>query len=253
MSNEELGKLCLADAECATNVLLYYTDFRFKNLEKLKYLVALGVNLNVPHATGKTVLCHAIANNRYSDIARYLVASGADINQPGRGGKTPITMTGRAECVNDMLNDCKDSTNSLILASKGQASALILILKNSGGRIGNASARELIDNAINSHNLVELLSHVSDPVYEAMSTVLFEPAYMEKHGLTHKKLAAIIVAVFTYETARPDHKHEIVDSAVTVSERVTTRISISGMFATDEREQCKNQSDIPRPRKENGK
>lgn len=71
------------------------------NLEKIKYFLEQGANINATSSCGCTSLMLA-SKYRYLDILKYLVESGADINIRDRYGKTALNYS-RADEIREFL------------------------------------------------------------------------------------------------------------------------------------------------------
>lgn len=62
------------------------------NVNKLRFLILKGADVNVSDEKGKTLLEVAIEYGQY-DMARYLIAKGVDVNKKDKHGLTPLGLT----------------------------------------------------------------------------------------------------------------------------------------------------------------
>ena len=81
------------------------------DIERLKVLLASGVNVNIKDENGNTPLHHAVSANN-QEIVEVLLANGADINIQNKDGATPLynaVLQHNQAMVKCLLDNAKDA------------------------------------------------------------------------------------------------------------------------------------------------
>ena len=136
-------------------------------LEKMKYLIYLGANVNKRNKDGDTVLMEAVKRGN-AEIVKFLIENGANVNQKNKEGETALMVAsekGKADIVKllienkaDVHQKNNDNWNALLVACAEGHFEIVDMLVQNGAESGIEA--EVEDDNIdydNIDNVIEIL------------------------------------------------------------------------------------------------
>ncbi len=144
---KKLIKLLDMNDPFTTDALLYYSGSQFNNnFSTLKFLLDLGIDVNLTNERGESALLHAVLNDGVNNIVAYLVECGADIYQSNHIGETTLTVLASRR-------QMEQAKYLLALAKKSKGNYLLLQI----GLFSQNNSPKLIQSAINGaqKNIIE--------------------------------------------------------------------------------------------------
>lgn len=204
LTNEQLKKLSKDNKDFSRDAAFYYIEHvHLDHFDKINLLLDEGLDINAINTKGENLVQYAALKGGYNHLVKFLIAKGADVDQASYNGETTINSLLRRRQLDDdslasLFKSAKDYTNTLKSACQSPFDeTLAYVLKHSKGEIGAASAKELVEAALKSGRIRELLNYVSMPVFAEMKKVLpiEQTNQLLKEGLTTNNIKLVQTAI----------------------------------------------------------